>query len=91
MNLYAFFPQYCPVSVKFAIRDLHIKLLCVREFHENRRREGHAFLVGMNENASVRAVCNRGVCAKQKCALVVVVLRHAVHQTLQSCLMCYCI
>jgi hypothetical protein len=91
MNLYPFFPQCCPVCVIFAIRDLHIELQCVRKFHENRRREGRAFLVGVNEIASACAVCSRGVCGKQKCALVVGVLRHTVQQTLSSCLMCYCI
>ena len=75
----------CPVRVKFAVTDLHIKLLCVREFRENRRREGRAFRVAVNEITSARAVCNRGVCGEQKCALVVGALRHAVQQTLQSC------
>jgi hypothetical protein len=87
MNLYSFFPQ-CWLSrfcVKFAIRNLHIKLLCVREFRVNGRRESRAFLVAVNEIAFVRAVCNRGVCGEQKCAVVVGVLRHAVRQTLQSC------
>jgi len=85
MALYPFFPQCCPVCVQFAIRDLHVKLLWVRDFHENRRREGLAFVVGLNEIGCARAVCNRGVCGQQTCALVVDVLRHAVQQTLQSC------
>jgi len=63
--------------VKFDIRDLHVKLLCVREFNENLRREGRAFLVGVNEIASARAVCNRGDSGEQKCALVMGVLGHS--------------
>jgi hypothetical protein len=41
----------------------------------------------VNEIASARAVCNRGVCGEQKCALVMGVLGHAVQQTLQSVLL----
>jgi hypothetical protein len=39
----------CPICVKFGITDLHIMLVSICELRENRRREGCAFVVGVNE------------------------------------------
>jgi hypothetical protein len=38
----------CRIWVKRGVRDLHLVLLRVRDFRENRRREGHD-LIGLNE------------------------------------------
>jgi len=35
--------------MKLDIRDLHITLLSICDFHENWHREGRNFLVGVNE------------------------------------------
>jgi hypothetical protein len=44
----------CPMRLKFSIRDLHIMLLSIYEFHENWRRASLAFVVGVNEITSKR-------------------------------------
>jgi hypothetical protein len=38
------FHIYGPICVKFGTTHLHIKLLSICEFHENRSRQGRAFL-----------------------------------------------
>jgi hypothetical protein len=34
---------FCHIWVKRGVRDLHLVLLRIRDFRENRRREGHDF------------------------------------------------
>jgi len=39
-----FFPQCCPIWVKFGITDLHTMLLIICESHANPHREGRTFI-----------------------------------------------
>jgi hypothetical protein len=39
------FHVYCPIWVKFDVRDMQIMFLSIYEFLKNRRREGHTFLM----------------------------------------------
>jgi hypothetical protein len=50
---------YPPICVKFGTRHLHIMLLNVCRFLENRLTEGRALLVGVNEITCTRVPCNR--------------------------------
>jgi hypothetical protein len=43
------FQIYCSILVKIGITDLHTMPLSTCEYRENRRREGHALLMGVNE------------------------------------------
>lgn len=46
--------------MKFGTRKVYIILLGIREFHENRRRERRAFLMGVNQIGVFTCVpCNR--------------------------------
>jgi hypothetical protein len=52
---------YISIWVKFAIRDLHILQFSIYDFRENRRREGHTFVVAILwnnlKNTFVISVC----------------------------------
>jgi hypothetical protein len=76
--------MYCPIWVKFAVRHLHVMLLSILEFGENRRREGRTFLMGVNEITWTRVPLQRFDIQKVKKALVNSVLRHGLRH-LRSC------
>jgi len=46
------FHMYCPRCVKFDVRDLHKIPLIICKCRKNRRREGRAFITGVNEITS---------------------------------------
>jgi hypothetical protein len=41
--------MYDPIFMKFCLRDLHIMLLSLFEFRENKRREGRTFVMCISE------------------------------------------
>ena len=41
--------SYCLTRVKFGITNLHIMMLSICEFRENRCREGRKFFMDLNE------------------------------------------
>jgi hypothetical protein len=43
------FGIYFPITVKLGTGDMHIVLFCIREFRENRHREGQTFVLDGNE------------------------------------------
>ena len=45
---------FCPIGLKFVISDLYVVQWNILEFNENRRREGRAFMTGVNEIAFTR-------------------------------------
>jgi hypothetical protein len=49
-----YFLIYYPIGQKFAIQGLHVTVLGVYKFRENRRREGRSFVTGVNEIGFVR-------------------------------------
>jgi len=50
MNLSSYFTHYWPIWVKFGLSDLHITLLSICEFRENKQaRENRTFLMGLNK------------------------------------------
>jgi hypothetical protein len=49
MNLYSYFPPFCPIWVKFDTGHRHVMLLISYEFLQNQRRKDCAFRIGINE------------------------------------------
>jgi hypothetical protein len=49
MNFSPYLTHFCPIWMKFGVTGLHIMLLSIGEFHENRRREGRSLVMGVNE------------------------------------------
>lgn len=49
MNLYPYFPPFCPIWVKIGIGYLHVMLLVSYECLQNQRRKDCSFPIGTNE------------------------------------------
>jgi len=58
MKFYPYFIHLLQIWVKFSIRDLHIILLSICDFRENRRREGPYFLMCVNKNTFTQVCTN---------------------------------
>ena len=47
LHLWACYPHCCPILMKIGVTDLHITLLTMCKFRENRRREGRTSVKGI--------------------------------------------
>ena len=56
MNFSSYLPHLLSDYVKFGIRDVHIMLLSICEFRENRCMEGRTFLMDANK-LNLRVCC----------------------------------
>jgi hypothetical protein len=83
----------CHIWVKRGVRDLHLVLLCVRDFRENRRREGHDFfflLIGVHEITLTRVQLNCIAFESKERLGQVWVLRHTFALLLCCATVCRC-
>jgi hypothetical protein len=78
------FGIYFPITVKLGTGGMHIVLFCIREFRENRRREGQTFVVDGNELTFMCTPSDGTIFQRIEGGGVFCVLRHRVRH-LPSC------